>query len=198
MALQSNPWRKRLLQFRVEDGKAKAKKRSVFSECCVLFPAVIRFPPPCPKTWSNNHSKLIHTKNTGASHSGNYCTLSPKLNIQETSGRPYHTSSSPKFHPRSPKKDWYEVIKMCFTISAAGRRKNRLFVSAQLIYLPSPAGDKLFYFPLPPTTLLNSGAVGFVTTRTGVVYPQVGNTTLAEHRTLVSLFGYKDLQRPCL
>lgn len=54
---------------------------------------------------------------------------------------------------------------MCFTISTAGFRKNSLFVSAQLIYFLSPAGDRLFYFPLPPMTLLNSSATGFVTTK---------------------------------
>lgn len=129
MALQSNPWRKRLLQFRGEDCKAKAKKWSVSLECCVLFPAVIKFPPPCPKTWTNNHSKFFQTKKqTRANHSGKYCTLSPKLHMQEISEKVYHTSYSAKFHPRSPKKDLYQVIEMCFTISKHCRMQKEDFL----------------------------------------------------------------------
>lgn len=42
---------------------------------------------------------------------------------------------------------------------------NNLFVSVQLIYFLSPAADKLFYPLLPPMTLLNTSAAGFMTTK---------------------------------
>lgn len=165
----------------MEDCEAKTKKLLVSLEYCVLFPNVIRFPSLCLKPQTYNHSKFSQSKNTRTNHSVNYCTLSQKIHIQERLGRAYCTSCSTKFHLRSLKKDLHKVIEMSYTISTLGLRIAS--VSAQLIYFLSPAGDRLFYFLLPPMTLLNSNATRFVTTKTGIVYPQAGNITLAEQRT---------------
>lgn len=82
---------------------------------------------------------------------------------------------------------------MCFTISTAVIRVNNLFVSAQLIYLLSPAADRLFFPFLPPMTLLNTSAARFATTKlelfvlkveiklwrsTGPLFPCCSNTKI--------------------
>lgn len=84
---------------------------------------------------------------------------------------------------------------MCFTISTAGFRTNNLFVSAQLIYLLSPAADRLLFYPfLPPAPCLNTSAARFVTTKL-VLFVLKVEIKLAEHRTpFPLLFKYKDLQ----
>ena len=149
------------------------------------FPCCDQTSIPHPKIQTNNHSKFSQSKNIRENHFLNYCTLSPKLHMQKRLGRAHHTSSSAKFHSVPSKKIYIKAIETCFTTRTAGFRKNSLFVSAQLIYFLPQAGDRLFYFPLLSMALQNSSAAGFVTTKTGVVYPQARNITLAEERTPV-------------
>lgn len=151
-------------------------------------PVVIKFPPHT-KTQTSGHSKFSQSKSlSGLSH-----PLPKTRHAGNIGRRAYHTSSSSKFHLCFPKKI-HKVTETCFTISTAGPRMNNLFVSAQLIYLLSPAADRLFYPLLPPMTSKHQ-CCRICDNKTGVVYPQGENKTLAEHRTpFPLLFKYKDLQ----
>lgn len=85
--LQGLPWTKHLLKFSMENCKAKTKKWLVSLKHCVLFHAVIKFPPLHLRPQTYNHSKFSQSKNTRANHSVNYCTLSQKKHIQERFGK---------------------------------------------------------------------------------------------------------------
>lgn len=136
---------------------------------------------------------MVTVSSPSPNHSVNYHTLSQKLDMQETLEEGHiipplavnSTSASPKRYTK-----WQK----CFTISTAGLGMNNLFVSAQLIYFLSPAADRLFYPLLPPMTSKHQ-CCRICDNKTGVVYPQGENKTLAEHRTpFPLLFKYKDLQ----
>lgn len=170
---------------------AKQKQRSDQSpwntEC--FPPIVIKFSPHT-KTQTNGHSKFSKWKSLSElSH-----PLPKTRRAINTGRRAYHSSSSTKFHLFFTQKYIFSDRKVfCYQHCRIQDEQPFCFSSADLFSISSS-----WQAVLSPFSTNDSSKHQCCRTcdnKTGVVCPQGGNKTLAEHRTpFPLLFKYKDLQ----